>query len=202
MIPKTQPEIRQFFEDWRPHRDRTIVVVDYSNVRRWRDTLGWDVSIPDLGRMATLFSKHQSLRRFHCAADFGPKAGSMCLSQHSADLIASAEVCGFGVVAKRVKYIRDPGRPSGYVSKCDLDVDIATDLFAQRDAYDRIVLFSGDGDFVRALTYLHQEYGKESVVVSAVGARAQEIIDAHAASVVSAIIYADDLKLRLDGRCP
>lgn len=94
-----------------------------------------------------------------------------------------------------MKYIRERG---GYVAKCDLDIEIATDLFALREGYDRIVLFSGDGDFAPVLTHLHRRYGKEVVVVAAVGSLGRELLEAHARGVVSTILYADDLKHHLD----
>jgi len=120
----------------------------------------------------------------------------MDLREHSKELITAATVSGFETVAKRVKYIREP---EGYVTKCDLDIEVVIDLVALKDNYDRIVLFSGDGDFMLALAHLNQEHGKEIVVISAVGRLGREIFDAHAKGIVSAIIYADDLKYQLDG---
>ena len=150
----------------------------------------------DLGRTASSFARFTRLRRLYCAADFGPNWRSVDMKVHSKDLITKATISGFEVVAKRVKYIREEG---GYVTKCDLDIEIATDLFALQKSYDQIVLFSGDGDFVPALTHLNRRHGKEIVVVAAVGSLGREFIDAHAQGVISAIIYADDLKHHLDG---
>lgn len=153
MIVRTPQEIRRLIERWGPNRSRTIVAVDYSNVHRWQDTLGWEVSVADLGRMACSFASYSSLRRLYCAADFGPDWRSMDLREHSKDLITTVTASGFEAVAKRVKYIRDP---EGTVRKCDLDIEIITDLFAMKEAYDRIVLFSGDGDFMPALAHLNR----------------------------------------------
>lgn len=141
-----------------------------------------------------MFAEHCALRRFHCAVDFGRDPRSRRPKRHSKRLIETARESGFDVVTKRVKYINDPEQPSGYLAKCDQDVDIVTDLFQHRDAYDRIVLFSGDGDFVPALAHLHKSGGKESVVVSAREACAFEVVDAHANGITSAVIYAEDLK--------
>lgn len=196
MIARTPQEIRGLVEHWRPHRERTIVAIDHSNVRRWQDALGWEVSVPDLGNMAKSFANQSSLRRFYCAADFGPDWRSMDLREHSKDLITTVTTSGFEAVAKRVKYIRDP---EGTVRKCDLDIEIVTDLFALKDAYDRIVLFSGDGDFAPAVAHLNQEHGKDIVVIGAAGMLGREIFDAHEKGIVSTLIYADDLKHQLDG---
>lgn len=199
MIVRTPQEVRSLIDRWRPLRGRTIVAVDYSNVRRWQDALGWEVSVNDLGRMAKACASHTSLRRFYCAADFGPDWRSMDIREHSKELITTATASGFEAVAKRVKYIREPER---LVSKCDLDIEIVTDLFALRDTYDRIVLFSGDGDFTPALVHLNKEHGKEIVVVGVAGMIGREIFDAHASGIVSTLMYADDLKHQLDGWWP
>lgn len=196
MIPRTPQEIRSLIERWRSHRGRTVVAVDHSNVRRWQDALGWEVRVGDLGRMATAFSSHSSLRRFYCAADFGPDWRSMDLREHSKDLITTVTASGFEAVAKRVKYIREPDR---LVSKCDLDIEIVTDLFAMKGAYDRVVLFSGDGDFMPALAHLNQKHGKAITVIGAAGKLGREIFDAHTKGIISTIIYADDFKHQLDG---
>ena len=196
MIARTAQEIRELFERWRSRRSRTIVAIDHSNVRRWEDRLGWEVSVTDLGRMAGSFASHRALRRFYCAADFGPDWRATGLRGHSEELVTTATASGFQVIGKRVKYLREPDR---YVSKCDLDIEIVTDLFALREAYGRIVLFSGDGDFVPALTHLHQEHGKEIAIIGAAGSLGREVFDAHTKGVVSTIIYADDLKRHLDG---
>lgn len=199
MITRTPQEIRSLIERWRGHRDRTIIAIDHSNVRRWQDALGWEVSVIDLGRMAAAFASEPSRRRFYCAADFGPDWRSMDLREHSKDLITTVTASGFEAVAKRVKYIREPDR---LVSKCDLDIEIVTDLFALKDAYNRIVLFTGDGDFMPALAHLNQEHGKEIVVIGAAGRLGREIFDAHEKGIVSTLIYADDLKHQLDGWWP
>ena len=63
MISRTRSQIRNCLDEWSPHRGRTIIVIDYSNVRRWQDTFGRGVSIPDLGRMADVFCDSPKLRR-------------------------------------------------------------------------------------------------------------------------------------------
>jgi uncharacterized LabA/DUF88 family protein len=83
-----------------------------------------------------------------------------------------------------------------------LDIEIATDLFAHRKAYDRVVLFSGDGDFAPMLAHLRRRYHKEVVVVAAVGSLGRELVDAHAQGIVSTLVYADDLRHQLDGFWP
>lgn len=161
-----------------------------------RCALGWEVSISYLGRMADSFASQPSIRRFYCAAESAPDWRSMDLRQHSKDLITTVRASGFQAVAKRVKYIREPDR---LVSKCDLDIEIVTDLFALKDTYDRTVLFSGDGDFAPTLAHLNQEHGKEILVIGAAGILGREVFGVHAKGIVSTLIYADDLKHQLGG---
>lgn len=109
--------------------------------------------------------------------------------------------CGYQWVCvkdKRVKYIRTPANVYGFEKKCDLDVEMAVDLIRERDNYDTIVLFSGDGDLVTALRYLHEAYRKKAMVVAARGHIGREIIDAHREGVIEEILYADDLEYRLN----
>ena len=38
-------EIKEFLENHRPKRERTIVIVDFGNVEKWKHGLGWRVGI-------------------------------------------------------------------------------------------------------------------------------------------------------------
>jgi len=38
-------------------------------------------------------------------------------------------------------------------AKANLDIEIVVDMFNTVEQYDRVVLFSGDGDFERAIHY-------------------------------------------------
>jgi hypothetical protein len=109
MIARTPQEVRDLLGNGRRARLRTLVAIDYSNVRRWGDTLGWDINVRNLGRMARSFSEPIFLRRFYCAADFGPDWRSKALRVHSTALIAEATASGFEVVVKRVKFMQEEG---------------------------------------------------------------------------------------------
>ena len=75
---------------------------------------------------------------------------------------------------------------------------MAVDLIRERDNYDTIMLFSGDGDLVTALNYLKEEYSKKAIVMSARGHMGREIIDAKRDGIVDEILYADDFEYRLN----
>ena len=102
---------------------------------------------------------------------------------------------------------RPPGRPRSLerngvwltgVQKCDLDVEMAVDLIKERDFYDNIVLFSGDGDLMCAVKYLKDEYGKSCIVFGARDHIGREVIDAKTSGTIDAVCYAEDFEYRLN----
>lgn len=198
---KEVSDIRNLLASWESLRERTIVIVDFGNVEKWRVSLGFPVGVRELARLAKSFSYgKRSLRRFYYGADFGKSEKSVTLSAFSAQILESADMNGFQVVEKRVKYIHNPSNKYGYEKKCDLDVEMVVDLIEERDNYDNIVLFSGDGDLVRALEYLHKEYDKHSIVMSARGHISREVIDANRNGVIDTLLYAEDFAHRLQFR--
>jgi uncharacterized LabA/DUF88 family protein len=72
------------------------------------------------------------------------------------------------------------------------------DLIRERDNYDTIVLFSGDGDLMTAIQYLKEEYKKHTIVVSARGHIGREVLDAKRRGIVEEILFADDFEYRLN----
>ncbi|MDP1709938.1 MAG: NYN domain-containing protein [Candidatus Komeilibacteria bacterium] len=103
----------------------------------------------------------------------------------------------FEINTKRVKYIRNQNNGCGFKKKCDLDVEMAVDLIRERDNYEIIVLFSGDGDLMYVIKYLKDFYGKSCFVFGARGHIGREIYDAKKEGFVSDILYADDFEYRL-----
>ncbi len=195
----TPEKIKQYLESHAPRRERTIVIVDFGNVEKWKLGLGWRVGIRELAVLVRNFSYgHRFLRRFYYGADFGSSEKSETLTEWSTYMLRTAKLNGFEVIEKRVKYIRSPDSVHGFEKKCDLDVEMAVDLIRERDNYDTIVLFSGDGDLVTALRYLKEEYGKQAIVMSARGHIGREVIDAKRGGVVEEVLYADDFEYRLN----
>lgn len=195
----TPEKIKQFLEQYAPRRERTIVVVDFGNVEKWKHNLHWRVGIRELA----VFVKHftygkRFLRRFYYGADYGPNEKSTELTGWSKHMLRTADTNGFEVREKRVKYIHSADTVLGFEKKCDLDVEMAIDLVRERENYDTIVLFSGDGDLVAALRYLNEAYGKKAIVVGARGHIGREVVDAYREGVIEELLYADDLEYRLN----
>ena len=83
---------------------------------------------------------------------------------------------GYTVRTKTLKeyYDDSSGR---YSQKANLDIEIVVDMFNTVDQYDRVVLFSGDGDFERAIELLRSK-NTHITVVSTEGMIARELRNA------------------------
>jgi uncharacterized LabA/DUF88 family protein len=75
---------------------------------------------------------------------------------------------------------------------------MAVDLIKMRDLYDRIVIFSGDGDIAYALRYLKEAYGKRSYVFSARGHIGGEIVQGVKDGFLENMMFAEDFEYRLN----
>ncbi|OFZ10827.1 MAG: hypothetical protein A3D92_16555 [Bacteroidetes bacterium RIFCSPHIGHO2_02_FULL_44_7] len=192
-------EIKTFLNSFVPKQKRTIVIVDFGNVDKWKENLRWRVGIQELARLVKNFAQgSKELRRFYYGSDYGPKERSKMLTLWSGGVLNRAEMNRFEVVTKSVKYIHDSSETDGYTKKCDFDVEMAVDLIRLKDSYDDIILFSGDGDLVYALRYLKDAFGKNSYVFSARGHMGREVVDAAKDGVIQRLLYADDFEYRLN----
>jgi uncharacterized LabA/DUF88 family protein len=83
---------------------------------------------------------------------------------------------GYTVRTKILKeyYDDNSGR---YSQKANLDIEIVVDMFNTAEQYDRVVLFSGDGDFERAIELLRSK-NTHITVVSTEGMIARELRNA------------------------
>ncbi|CBN56138.1 conserved hypothetical protein [Kamptonema sp. PCC 6506] len=83
---------------------------------------------------------------------------------------------GYTVRTKILKEYYDDA--SGrYSQKANLDIEIVVDMFNTVDQYDQVVLFSGDGDFERAIELLRSK-NTHITVVSTEGMIARELRNA------------------------
>lgn len=194
-----QSKIKDFLDSFQEKRERTIIIVDFGNVEKWKNSLGWKVGVRELGTLVKNFSiGSKFLRRFYYGSDYGKNEKSWTISFWSGRILDSAKMSGFEIVTKRVKYIHSPDNRFGFEKKCDLDVEMAIDLIKERDNYDTIILFSGDGDLMRAIEYLKEEYSKTCFVFGARGHIGREIFDMKNKGAVSDVLFADDFEYRLN----
>lgn len=194
-----QTEIREFLELFRPNRDRVIVIIDYGNVEKWKNSLGWKVDIKKLANLVKNFSYgSQFLRRFYYGSDYGSSEKSDILSDWSRSVLERAEMNRFELITKRVKYIYSKNNKYGFEKKCDFDVEIAVDLIREQNNYDTIILFSGDGDLIYVIRYLKEIYGKLCFVFGVRDHIGREVYDAKNNGLVKDVLYAEDFEYRLN----
>lgn len=175
------------------------MIIDFSNVEKWKESLHWKVGIQELAVLARHFSKGDvALRRFYYGSDYGNDAKSTTLTFWSGSIIARAKMNRFEVVTKRVKYIHNNNNSAGFTKKCDMDVEMTVDLIKMKDAYDNVVLFSGDGDPMCVLKYLKDDFGKSVYVFGARNHVAGEIIDGVNDGTIKHLFFAEDFDYRLN----
>ncbi len=197
-IKMNKEEIKKFIELFSGKQDRIIVIVDYGNIEKWKNSLDWKVGVKELGNLVKNFSKGKRfLRRFYYGSDYGQSEKNEYLTGWSRSILEKADMNNFKVVTKRVKYIHDSNNKSGFEKKCDLDVEMTIDLVKERNNYDTVILFSGDGDLMYAMQYLHDEYKKECYVFGARNHVGREVFDAQKNGVVKDILFAEDFEYRL-----
>lgn len=192
-------EISNLLNAWQAKKYRTIVIIDYGNVEKWKNSLKWKLDIKRLAQLVKNFSYgKQHLRRFYYGADYGSHEKSAELSAWSRSVLDRARMNRFELITKRVKYIYSQDNKYGFEKKCDLDVEMMVDLIKMRDDYDTIIIFSGDGDLMCAIRYLYETYGKECFVFGARGHVGREVYDAKHDDFVKDVLYVEDFEYRLN----
>jgi uncharacterized LabA/DUF88 family protein len=196
-----QQQIKGFLDNLARNKDRNIVLVDFANVDRWQESLGWPVGVNKLGQLVKHMSKGKKfLRRFYYGLDYGPKDASNQLTDWSNRIHTQANFSGFKVITKRVKYIRDSNYATGFTKKCNLDIEMSVDLITEEKNYDTAIIFSGDGDLAYVIEYIHMVLGKKVYVFGARDHIGKELMEAKSNGVVRDIFFTEDFEYRLNLR--
>lgn len=192
-------QISQFLDTLSTTKERNIVVIDFANVDRWEDSLGWKVGLKQLGKLISHIAQGKKfLRRFYYGEDYGQKNASTTLVKWSETIHTNARYSGFEIISKRVKYIPDPKYETGYIKKCNLDIEMAVDLIREKENYDTAIIFSGDGDMAYVCKYIHEEFGKKIYIFGARDHVGKELIDAKKDGTIVDILFAEDFEYRLN----
>jgi len=156
---------------------RLALFIDGSNMFHAQKRMGYFL---DYIKLKNHFSKGQDL--FDSFYYFGMDTPSSEAQQKFFDYLVFND---FTVRKKDVKTIYDDesGEP---VKKCNLDIEIAIDMFDHVDNYDKAILFSGDGDFERVVRVLRGK-GKIIDVASCRGMIAKEL-----ANEANHLVYLED----------
>jgi len=78
------------------------------------------------------------------------------------------------------------------------NVEMTVDLIREKDNYDTIIIFSGDGDLMYAIRYLNENFGKHCMVFGARNHIGREVFDAKTEGVLEDVLYAEDFEYRLN----
>lgn len=192
-------EIKKFLEKLSKTKDCNIVIVDFANVDRWQDSLEWPIGINKLGQLMKYIAVGKKfLRRFYYGEDYGQKDRSKVLTPWSERILNQARYSGFEIVSKRVKYIPDDKYETGFIKKCNLDIEMAVDLIREKDNYDTAVIFSGDGDMAYVCEYIHNEFNKTIYVFGARGHVGKELVDCKKNKIIKDILFVEDFEYRLN----
>jgi uncharacterized LabA/DUF88 family protein len=192
-------QITHFLDSLSKTKERNIIIIDFANVDRWEDSVGWTIGLKQLGKLVSHISRGKKfLRRFYYGEDYGPKNSSTTLTKWSETMLTGAQYSGFEIISKRVKYIPDPKYATGYIKKCNLDIEMAIDLIREKENYDTAIIFSGDGDLACVCKYIHEEFHKIVYVFGARNHIGKELIDAQKARVIKDILFVEDFEYRLN----
>lgn len=143
---------------------RIAIFVDGGNVfRTQRDFLHWNI---DLKKFLDYFRMLGDVvdAYYYTAVDYKAASQNRFLQM--------LPLMGYTIVLKPLKEIHNGDETK---KKGNLDVEIVLDMFNTIDHYDMAVLFSGDGDFERALQQLRAR-GKRFMVVAHRATVAREIL--------------------------
>lgn len=182
-------------------QDRNIVLIDFANVDRWEESLGWPVGVNKLGQLVKHISKGKKfLRRFYYGLDYGQKDSSTRLTDWSMKIHMQARYSDFKIISKRVKYIHDSNYATGFTKKCNLDIEMSVDLIKEEKNYDTAIVFSGDGDLAYVFDYIHHEFGKKIYTFGARNHIGKELMEAKANGIIKNILFVEDFEYRLNLR--
>lgn len=149
-------------------RDRISIFVDGNNMFYAQQKNGWFF---DPRKVIDYFSEESGFMLINAFWYTGLKD-----SQDQRGFRDALISLGYTVRTKILKEYYDDvsGR---FSQKANLDIEIVVDMFNTVDQYDRVVLFSGDGDFERAIELLRSK-NTHITVVSTDGMIARELRNA------------------------
>ena len=149
-------------------RDKISIFVDGNNMFYAQQKNGWFF---DPRKVIDYFSEESGIMLINAFWYTGLKD-----SQDQRGFRDALISLGYTVRTKILKEYYDDS--SGRFSqKANLDIEIVVDMFNTVDQYDRVVLFSGDGDFERAIELLRSK-NTHITVVSTDGMIARELRNA------------------------
>lgn len=139
--------------------DRVAIFIDGSNLYYSQQNLQLQI---DFRRLLDYFTQNSTLLRAFYYTGVDPD------DKGQRGFIHWLRLNGFKVIEKPIKRYPDGS------TKANLDIELAIDMLALADKYDRAILFSGDGDLTRLVEAVQMK-GVRVQVVSTVGMVATEL---------------------------
>lgn len=144
---------------------KTAVFIDAANVFYSQRTFGWRI---DYIKLSKYLRAELDLNGLYY---YTGKVGTL---EKQMSFIRKLESLGYVVTAKEIKMIHV--RDAAPIPKGSLDVELALDAYRLKDAFETLVLFSGDSDFAYLLDLLKKD-GKRVLVVSMRGHVSRELLE-------------------------
>ena len=139
-------------------KGKSGVFIDGSNMFWAQKDAGWFLDYDKL-KMHLRKAHSPSLFNFYGCVDINPgNRGYSEKAQRQLAFYKKLDGMGYKVATKPLKYMA-----SG--TKCDMDVDLVVSVYEYIDDLDTIILFSGDSDYLSAITKFHS-LGKQIIIYS------------------------------------
>ncbi len=146
-------------------KGRILAVIDAANLESSAKDLGMHI---DYLKLRDLFSGQQLIQvRNYCVHHY---------TDNQNKFFTFLKRNGFVLITKALKIIKQEDVERGDLRKANFDVEIAVDTMVMVDAFDTLVLFSGDSDFNYLVKTLKGR-GKRVIVVSTKYHIAKELIE-------------------------
>jgi len=159
---------------------KVAIFVDGSNMFYAQKAVGYYI---DFNRVKEFFSQEKDLfKAFFYVGTTSPPAVK---EKKFLDFLIYR--CGYTVRNKEIKTILDDETGESKL-KCNLDIEIAVEMFKEIEHYDTAILMSGDGDFESVIELLRSR-GKTTEVVSARNMLAREL-----ANVAHKVHFLEELR--------
>lgn len=147
---------------------RTAVFIDGANLFYVEKSLDFNISFE---KLSTYFHRNFNIYNIYYYT------GVDLEDEKENDFLDNLAYLGMTVRKKPLKIIRTGPNENDIIKKANLDIEIVIDMINTCNLYDRLILISGDSDFVRALELI-RSHGKEIFVMSERGHIAKELINA------------------------
>ncbi len=145
-------------------KEKFAVFIDAANILYSQKDLGWRI---DYQKLKSFFEEFGKCSGFYY---YTGKVGNL---EKQKRFLKKLKKLGYNVYAKEVKLIRL--KNNQFISKGNLDIELALDAFRLRKTYNTLILMSGDSDFAYLLELIKKD-NKNAIVISTRGHISRELI--------------------------